>query len=82
VAPTDLPSQLHVFRPDGDGGAHQETLSLPPRDRGAFYRNLAGHLQHGEPLAVPAQQARRTVAIMETAMASAAEGGALLSTRI
>lgn len=82
VAPTDLPAQVQVFRPDGDGGAHQETLSLPRRDRGAFYRNLAGHLQHGEPLAVPAEQARRTVAVMETAMASAAASGALVTTRI
>ena len=82
VAPTDLPARLRVLRPDGEGGTHEERVALPRRDRGAFYRNLAGHLLHGEPLAVPPQQARRVVAVMETAMTSAEQDGALIERRI
>jgi len=82
VLPTDVPARVRVLRPDGDGGVHSETLSLPRRDRLAFYRNLAAHLSNGEPLAVPAQQARRNVAIMEMATRSAAAGGALARTDI
>jgi len=78
VRPTDLPARVVVLRPDGDGGVHRETLSLPARDRLAFYRNLTGHLLHGEPLAVPAMEARRVVAVMEAATESAARGGALI----
>ncbi|HEY4868963.1 MAG TPA: Gfo/Idh/MocA family oxidoreductase [Candidatus Dormibacteraeota bacterium] len=78
VRPTDLPARVVVLRPDGDGGAHRETLSLPARDRLAFYRNLTGHLLHGEPLAVTATEARRVVAVMEAATESAAHGGALI----
>src|SRR5207302_10217082 len=82
VAPADLPARLRVLRPDGDGSAHEERLALPRRDRSAFYRNLAGHILHGEPLAVLPQQARRAVAVMEAAMASADRGGAVVELRI
>jgi scyllo-inositol 2-dehydrogenase (NADP+) len=82
VRPTDLPARLVVHRPDGDGGTHRETLSLPRRDRLAFYRNLTGHLLHGEPLAVTAMEARRVVAVMEAATESAARGGALIELNV
>ena len=82
VLPTDLPARVAVHRPDGDGGAHVESLALPRRDPGAFWRNLAGHLLHGEPLAVPAHQARRVVAVLEASTASAARGGAVIELRI
>ena len=82
ILPTDLPARIVVLRPDGDGGAHRERLSLPRRDRLAFYRNLAAHLAHGEPLAVPARDARRTVAVMEAAMRSAREHGAVIPLRV
>ncbi|MFN2582534.1 MAG: Gfo/Idh/MocA family oxidoreductase [Candidatus Dormibacteria bacterium] len=80
--PTDLPAKLSVMRPDGEGGAHTEVLSLPRRDRSAFYRNFVAHILHGEPLAVPPRQARRVVTVMEAATASAAQGGALVERRI
>lgn len=82
VAPTDLPARVRVVRPHPDGGTSEETLALPRRDRLAFYRNVAAHLRSGEPLAVTAEQARRAVAVMETATESAAAGGVLIDTAI
>ncbi|MBV8194449.1 MAG: Gfo/Idh/MocA family oxidoreductase [Candidatus Dormibacteraeota bacterium] len=82
VRATDLPAKLSVLRPDGEGATNTETLTLTRRDRSAFYRNLVSHLVHGEPLAVPPQQARRVVAVLEAATASAAHGGALIEQRI
>ncbi len=79
VLPTDLPARVSVLRPDGEGGSHREVLSLPRRDRAAFYRNLVGHLRHGEPIAVAADDARRNVAVMEAATTSASRGGALVA---
>ncbi len=74
LLPTDLPCELHVLTPDGHGGSHDQTLSLPPRPSHAFYRNLAGHLLAGEPLAVPARSARRNIAVMEAALQAAEQG--------
>lgn len=82
VAPTDLPARVRIVRPGPDGGSSEQTLALPRRDRLAFYRNLASHLRTGEPLAVAPEQARRTVAVMEAAAASAAGGGRLVDTDI
>ena len=64
VLPTDLPARLRVLRPDGDGGVDEETLSLPRRDRTAFYRNLAGHLLRGEPLAVTRRYSKDIGAVL------------------
>lgn len=43
-----------------------------------FYRNVANHLLHGEELVIKPEQARRTIAIMETAEKSAKRGGKAL----
>ncbi len=75
VRPTDLPADLHVLTPAAGGLTDDERLALPPPAPHAFYRNLAGHLLAGEPLAVAPADARRTVAVMEAAMRSAAAGG-------
>jgi predicted dehydrogenase len=75
--PSDLPARLKVFRRTGE-----ELLSLPPRDANGFYRNLADHLQWQEPLAVTAEEARRTVAVMEAATQSIARGGAQIKVEI
>ncbi len=75
VPPTDLPADLHVLTPDGAGGTDDERLTLPAVPPHPFYRNLAGHLLSGEPLAVAPAEAARTVAVMEAAMVSAARGG-------
>ncbi|HEY0829817.1 MAG TPA: Gfo/Idh/MocA family oxidoreductase [Candidatus Dormibacteraeota bacterium] len=75
--PADFPARVTVFR-----GTGEERLTLPPRDEHGFYRNLADHLAWGEPLAVKAEDARRTVAVMEAATQSIASGGAQIRVEI
>jgi scyllo-inositol 2-dehydrogenase (NADP+) len=77
AVPSDFPARLKVFRRTGE-----ELLTLPPRDENGFYRNLADHLQWQEPLAVTADEARRTVAVMEAATQSIARGGAQIRVEI
>jgi scyllo-inositol 2-dehydrogenase (NADP+) len=75
LAPADSPARLTVLRPNGEGGVNEERLALPRRVRNGFYRNLADHLLMGEPLAVPPEEARRNIAVMEAAAHSIAQGG-------
>jgi scyllo-inositol 2-dehydrogenase (NADP+) len=75
LAPAESPARLKVMRPADDGGSHEEVLVLARREDNAFYRNLADHLAWDEPLAVPPEEARRTVAVMEAASHSIARGG-------
>lgn len=74
LAVTDLPCELHILTPDGSGESHDQLLSLPVPPPQAFYRNLAGHLLAGEPLAVTPESARRNVAVMEAGTRSAELG--------
>jgi len=80
--PADAPAVIKVLRPASGGGTHEERLALAPRDEHGFYRNLADHLAWDEPLAVTPQEARRTVAVMESATQSIAQGGARLEVDI
>ena len=80
--PADAPARVKVLRPAEGGGTHEERLALAPRDEHGFYRNLADHLAWDEPLAVAPAEARRTVAVMETATRSIAQGGARLEVDI
>ncbi|MGH7903104.1 MAG: Gfo/Idh/MocA family protein, partial [Candidatus Dormibacteraceae bacterium] len=82
LQPAESPAVVRIFRPGGEGAAHEEVLALPPRVRNGFYRNLADHLSEGEPLAVPPAQAARTVAVMEVAHLSVAGGGRPIRVRI
>jgi scyllo-inositol 2-dehydrogenase (NADP+) len=82
LAPADSPARVKVMRPAADGGSHEEVLVLDRRDEHAFYRNLADHLAWDEPLAVPPDEARRTVAVMESAAHSIARGGAQIEVDI
>jgi predicted dehydrogenase len=75
LQPSEAPARVSLRRTDGRGGVDVTELALPPRARHGFYRNLADHLLLGEPLAVPAAEARRNVAVMEAASRSAADGG-------
>ncbi len=81
AVPADFPARVKVLRP-AEAGTHEELLALSPRDDHGFYRNLADHLAWGEPLAVTPEQARRTVAVMETATRSIARGGVELEVDI
>ena len=82
LAPADSPARVKVLRPVEGGGSHEEVLALGRRDENAFYRNLADHLSWEEPLAVPPEEARRTVAVMEAAAISIARGGAQVEVQI
>jgi predicted dehydrogenase/type 1 glutamine amidotransferase len=82
LAPADSPARVKVMRPAEDGGSHEEVLVLGRRDEHAFYRNLADHLAWDEPLAVPPDEARRTVAVMEAAAHSIARGGVQIEVHI
>jgi predicted dehydrogenase len=75
LAPSEAPARVIVQRPGPGGSTGREDLALPRRIENGFYRNLGDHLLAGEPLAVTAGQARRTVAVMEAATRSIAEGG-------
>ena len=81
AVPADFPARVKVFRP-GDGGSHEEMLQLSPRDDNGFYSNLADHLAWDEPLAVTPHEARRTVAVMETATQSIKRGGTQIEVEI
>ena len=82
LAPADSPARVKVMRPADGGGSHEEVLLLGRRDENAFYRNLADHLAWEEPLAVPPDEARRTVAVMEAAAHSIARGGGQVEVHI
>ena len=73
---TASPARVRVMLPAAEGGSHEEMLVLPRRDENGFYRNLADHLAWDEPIAVTPEEARRTVAVMESAAHSIARGGA------
>lgn len=74
VPVADLPCELHLLSPGPGGRSHDQKISLSPPPVHAFYRNLAGHLLAGEPLAVTPGSARRNIAVMEAAQL-AADGG-------
>jgi hypothetical protein len=82
LAPADSPAIVRVMRPGPGVHSHEEVLALPRREEHAFYRNLADHLAWNEPLAVPPDEARRTVAVMESAAHSIARGGAQIEVQI
>jgi scyllo-inositol 2-dehydrogenase (NADP+) len=81
LQPAESPARVSVHRPGRGGGVDVTELALPNRVRNGFYRNLADHLLLGEPLAVTAAEARRNVAVMEAAAASAADGGRAVELR-
>jgi scyllo-inositol 2-dehydrogenase (NADP+) len=82
LARTDSQAAVRVHTPDGRGGAHVETLALPPRLDAPFHRNLADHLLTGEPLEVTPAQAYRTTAVLEAASQSARRNGAVVQLNV
>ncbi len=75
LAPSEALPELSVFTRDGSGAIHQQHIMLPEAPLHAFHRNLANHLHAGEPLAVPPQESRRNIVVMEAAKRSAERGG-------
>jgi len=77
AASESLPD-LRVFTRERDGLIHEQQLTLPAAPLYAFHRNLANHLHSGEPLAIPPEESRRNIAVMEAAKRSAERGGEMV----
>jgi predicted dehydrogenase/type 1 glutamine amidotransferase len=75
LAPSESLPELYVCTRDLSGAIHEQHLMLPEAPAYAFHRNLANHLHCGEPLAVPPEESRRNIAVMEAAKLSAERGG-------
>jgi len=78
LAPSEALPDLHLFVREAGDIIHEQLLTLPPTPLYAFHRNLANHLHSGEALAVPPEESRRNIAVMEAAKQSAERGGAII----
>ena len=79
LALSEAPPDLRVFTRDTGDIIHEQHLTLPPAPLYAFHRNLANALHSGEPLAVPPEEARRNIVVMEAAKRSAERGGEVIA---
>lgn len=79
LAPSEALPELRVFTYNVSGVIHQQHLALSSPPAYAFHRNLANHILLGEALAVPPEQSRRNIAVMEAAKQSAEQGGKLIN---
>lgn len=75
LAPSEALPALSIFTRDLGGAIHEQHVTLPPTPINPFHRNLANHLHSGEPLAVPPEESRRNIVVMEAAKRSAERGG-------
>ena len=75
VPVTDTPPLLTITRRGVGGELFDQQLPTPAARPHQFHHNLADHLLTGEPLAVPAEQSARVVAVLEAAARSATNGG-------
>ena len=75
LAPSEALPELCLYTYDTGGAIQKHPLTLPAAPSYAFHRNLANHLHLGEPLAIPPEQSRRNIAVMEAAKRSAEQGG-------
>ncbi|GAC1465720.1 MAG: hypothetical protein PVSMB5_07790 [Ktedonobacteraceae bacterium] len=75
LAPSEALPNLVVHTRDRHGALHEQHLTLPAVPSYAFHRNLANHLHSGEALAVPPEESRRNIMVMEAAKHSAELGG-------
>ena len=78
LAPSEAPPDLRVFTRGADGALHEQQITLPAPPAYPFHTNLANHLLCGEPLAVPPEESRRNIAVMEAAKRSAQAGGQII----
>jgi predicted dehydrogenase len=69
---------IYVHTRELNGVIHEQRLMLPEAPSYAFHRNLANHLHNGEALAVPPEESRRNILVMEAAKRSAENGGELI----
>lgn len=78
LAPSEALPDLRVFTRSTDGALHEQQVILPAAPAYPFHTNLANHLFCGEALAVPPEEARRNIAVMEAAKRSAQTGGQII----
>jgi predicted dehydrogenase len=79
LAPSEALPDLTVFTRTPDGALHEQQVMLPVAPLYPFHTNLANALHCNEPLAVPPEEARRTIAVMEAARRSALTGGQIIT---
>ena len=79
LAASEALPELSVYTRELDGRIHEQHLMLPVTPTFAFHRNLASHLHSHEPLAVPPQESRRNIVVMEAAKRSAERGGEVIA---
>jgi predicted dehydrogenase len=70
------PGSLTLVTRKGETMLSQE-IQYEASDWVQYYRDIAGHLLHGEPVPVSGEDGRRTIAVMETAERSALLGASL-----
>jgi len=70
----EAPVDLRVVRYESGTGLVSQTIGPAPSPGWGFHRNLADHLLLGEPLAVPPQQSRAVVAVLEAAQRAGNDG--------
>ncbi len=75
----EAPVELRVGRYEAGVGLTETLLQPAALPRYLFHRNLADHLQLGEPLAVTPESVRRVVALLEAAQRSTDEGNAAMA---
>jgi len=74
----EAPVDLTVATYDGAIGVSETTVRPTPPPGWGFHRNLADHLLLGEPLAVPPDQSRDVVAVLEAGHRSGTRHGELI----
>jgi scyllo-inositol 2-dehydrogenase (NADP+) len=70
LAASEALPNLSVFTRTPDGALHEQLITLPSAPAYPFHTNLANHLHCGEALAVPPEESRRNIAVMEAARRS------------
>lgn len=79
LAPSEALPDLSVFTRTPDGALHEQLITLPGTPSYPFHTNLANHLHNGEALAVPPEEARRNIAVMEAATRSVQLDGEIIT---
>jgi scyllo-inositol 2-dehydrogenase (NADP+) len=75
LAPSEALPELYVYTREISSAIHEQHLMVPESPSYAFHRNLANHLHCNEPLAVPPEESRRNIMVMEAAKRSAEHDG-------
>ena len=70
-AVSDAPAALSLLAPDGS----RTSLAVAPPPAQPFHRELADQLLSGVPMSITPTGSRRSIAVMQAATASAADGG-------